>query len=139
MVNGFVLAIFIKQLIAWAIRLTATLNTCNFKKGIGIQSEKSMQISQVVWKKVEHTAQKLLENSKAFAIPILTAILSTINQMQSEQGQQLANALLFSLLIPIPFLKIANFICYCIFENAFRFNLRLCNLKLLKPGVHLVS
>ena len=28
-------------------------------------------------------------NSKAFAIPILTAILSTINQMQSEKGQQM--------------------------------------------------
>ena len=28
----------------------------------------------------------------------------------------IANALLFSLLIPIPFLKTANFICNCIFE-----------------------
>ena len=42
--------------------------------------------NQIVWKKVEDTAQRLLYcrmeiNSKAFAIPILIAKLSTINQM----------------------------------------------------------
>ena len=57
------------------------------KKGIRIESEKvCKQVrDQIVWRQIEDTAQVLLPNSKAFAIPILTVILSTINWMQSEQ------------------------------------------------------
>ena len=51
---------------------------------MGIESEKSIKHvrDQIVWKQVEDTAQGLLSNginSKALAIRILTAILSTIN------------------------------------------------------------
>ena len=55
---------------------------CNFKKGIVIGSESEKvckQVSdQIVWKKVEDAAQgqgcyRMEINSKAFAIPILTA------------------------------------------------------------------
>ena len=48
---------------------------------------------QIVWKYVEDIlikgCFKMEINSKTFAILILTAILSTNNQMQSEQGKQM--------------------------------------------------
>ena len=64
------------------------LNICNFKKGIRIESEKLLyanKLRSIVWRHVEDIAQWLLYNgnihSKAFVIHILTAILSTINQI----------------------------------------------------------
>ena len=93
---------------------------------------------QIIWKQVEKAAQVcygMEMNSKSFNVPILTAILSTINQMQSEYGQQMLWNLFrsiatlelclqplfpyclipnlfahFSLSIPIPFFKICRFL-----------------------------
>ena len=45
------------------------LKICNFKKGIGIESEKSMYKQgrdQIVWKQIEDIAQGLLQNGNIF-------------------------------------------------------------------------
>ena len=63
------------------------------KKGIGIENEKNYANKLGIKQdgnrlKIQIKGYYRMEiNSKTFAIPILIAILSTINQMQSEQGQ----------------------------------------------------